>query len=179
MAGGLVILKLKRTPGIYLVGFMGSGKSTLGQMLADELGWHFVDLDTDIEAREQCSISDIFETRGEEAFREIETAVISHWVHKVQRGRPTVLALGGGSFVRDPNYELLEENGITVWLDCPLTVVEQRVARNSARPLARDSERMRTLYHARLGAYGRADFRVDASGELADTLTLLLALPIY
>ena len=56
-----MILKLKRTPGIYLVGFMGSGKSTLGRMLADELGWSFVDLDADIEAREQSSIGEIFE----------------------------------------------------------------------------------------------------------------------
>jgi shikimate kinase len=174
-----VILKLKRTPGIYLVGFMCSGKSTLGRMLADELGWHFVDLDADIEAREQCSIAEIFDTRGEEAFREIETAVISHWVHKVQRGRPTVVALGGGAFTRDPNYELLEENGITVWLDCPLPTVEQRVAENSARPLSRDLDRMRALYQARLPAYARADFKVDASGEAQETIKLLLTLPIY
>ncbi len=174
-----MILKLKRTPGIYLVGFMGSGKSTLGRMLADELGWSFVDIDADIEAREQTSIAEIFETRGEEAFREIETAVISHWVHKVQRGRPTVLALGGGSFTRDPNYELLEENGVTVWLDCPLEAVERRVAENTARPLARDLERMRALYHARQPAYARADFRVDASGEPDETIRHLLTLPIY
>jgi shikimate kinase len=174
-----VILKLKRTPGIYLVGFMGSGKSTLGRMLADELGWSFVDLDSDIEAREQSSIVEIFETRGEEAFREIETAVISHWVHKVQRGRPTVVALGGGSFTRDPNYELLEENGVTVWLDCALETVEQRVSESTSRPLARDLDRMRALYHARLPAYARADFRVDASGEPEHTIKLLLTLPIY
>jgi shikimate kinase len=174
-----VILKLKRTPGIYLVGFMAAGKTTLGRMLADELGWQFVDIDTDIEHREHTSIAEIFETRGEEAFREIETAVIAAWVHKVQRGVPTVIALGGGAFTRDPNYDMLEENGITVWLDCPLHAVERRVAENSARPLARDLERMRVLYEERLPAYWRADFRVDASGEPERTIQLLLSLPIY
>jgi shikimate kinase len=174
-----VILKLKRTPGIYLVGFMAAGKTTLGRMLAEELGWRFVDIDTDIEQREHTSIAEIFETRGEEAFRDIETAVIGTWVHKVQRGLPTVIALGGGAFTRDPNYDMLEENGITVWLDCPLDTVERRVAENSARPLARDLERMRALYQARLPAYGRADFRVDASGESERTIQLLLSLPIY
>ena len=121
-----MILKLKRTPGIYLVGFMAAGKSTVGRMLADELGWTFIDIDDDIEAQEQTSIAEIFEIRGEEAFREIETAVICKRVQMVQRGRPTVVALGGGAFTRDPNYELLEDNGVTVWLDCPLKVVEQR-----------------------------------------------------
>ncbi len=174
-----MILKLKRTPGIYLVGFMGAGKTTAGRLLADELGWSFVDIDDDIEAQEHTSIADIFETRGEEAFREIETAIISRRVHMVQRGRPMVIALGGGAFARDPNYELLEDNGVTVWLDCPLDKIEARIAENSARPLARDSERMRVLYHQRLAAYGRADFRVDASGPPDHTLQLLLKLPIF
>ena len=174
-----MILKLKRTPGIYLVGFMAAGKTTLGRMLADELGWTFVDIDSDIEEREHTSIAQIFQTRGEEAFREIETAVIGAWVHRVQRGMPTVIALGGGAFTRDPNYEMLEENGITVWLDCPIDAVERRVAENSARPLARDVELMRALYEARLPAYCRADFRVDASGDPQRTIQLLLSLPIY
>ena len=174
-----MILKLKRTPGIYLVGFMAAGKSTLGRMLADELGWSFVDIDQDIEHMERATVAQIFETRGEEAFREIESQVIGAWVHRVQRGMPTVIALGGGAFTRDPNYDMLEENGITVWLDCPLEAVEQRVAECSARPLARDLDRMRALYHARLPAYARADFRVDASGDAERTIKLLLGLPIY
>lgn len=174
-----MILKLKRTPGIYLVGFMACGKSTAGRLLADELGWSFVDIDDDIEAQERTSIADIFETRGEEAFREIETAIISRRVHMVQRGRPMVIALGGGAFARDPNYELLADNGVTVWLDCPLEMIEERVAENTARPLARDADRMRTLYQQRTAAYERADFRVDASRAPEHTLRSLLNLPIF
>src|ERR1022692_5190369 len=66
-----MILKLKRTPGIYLVGFMGSGKSTIGRLLAERIGWHFVDLDEEIEAAERMSILEIFETRGEAEFRRV------------------------------------------------------------------------------------------------------------
>jgi shikimate kinase len=158
---------------------MAVGKTTVGKMVADELGWAFVDIDQDIEAQEQASIADIFETRGEEAFREVETAAICKRVHMVQRGRPTVVALGGGAFTRDPNYELLEENGVTIWLDCPLEHIEQRVADSSARPLARDVERMRQLYHQRLAAYARADYRIDAACSIDDTVKRVLALPIF
>jgi shikimate kinase len=174
-----MILKLKRTPGIYLVGFMAVGKTTVGKMVADELGWAFVDIDQDIEEREQASIADIFETRGEEVFREVETAAISRRVHMVQRGRPTVVALGGGAFTREPNYELLEENGVTIWLDCPLEHIEKRVADSSARPLAQDLERMRQLYEQRLSAYARADYRIDAACTLEEAVKRVLALPIF
>ncbi len=67
-----MILKLKRTPAIYLVGFMGCGKSTVGRALADELGWTFVDLDEEIERKQGATIASIFDTRGEAAFREME-----------------------------------------------------------------------------------------------------------
>ena len=68
-----MILKLKRTPGIYLVGFMGCGKSTVGRALADELGWSFFDLDHDIESSAGSTIGEIFDTQGEEMFRALET----------------------------------------------------------------------------------------------------------
>ncbi len=64
-------LKLKRTPGIYITGFMGSGKTTVGRMVADRLGWDFVDLDTDIEEREHDTVANIFGTRGEAEFRRL------------------------------------------------------------------------------------------------------------
>ena len=71
-----MILKLKRTPGIYLVGFMASGKTTIGRALAHELGWAFADLDQDIETAEGVSIAEIFDRRGEEEFRKIENAAV-------------------------------------------------------------------------------------------------------
>src|SRR5712692_23521 len=112
-----MILKLKRTPGIYLIGFMASGKTTIGRLLADELGWAFADLDQDIEALQGSSIAEIFDARGEEEFRKIEQQALQKRVGEVERGRPMVLALGGGAFAQEVNHELLEKNGVTVWLD--------------------------------------------------------------
>src|SRR5947209_16272732 len=81
-----MILKLKRTPGIYLVGFMGCGKSTVGRALADELGWYFSDLDEDIEQAAGTTIAEIFDTKGEAAFRAMETESLRKRVHTVQSG---------------------------------------------------------------------------------------------
>src|ERR1700677_1245613 len=111
-----MILKLKRTPGIYLVGFMGSGKTTVGRALAEELGWWFVDLDEQIEEREHSTIADIFQVRGEAAFRALETTALKERVRSVQSGRPQVISLGGGALVSDENYELVSNHGISVWL---------------------------------------------------------------
>ena len=110
-------LKLKRTPGIYLVGFMGCGKTTIGRMYAEEIGWRFADLDDDIEAQQRASISELFERMGEEEFRRIESDAIWKRIHLIRRGMPTVLSLGGGAFTRPHNVEMLMENGITVWID--------------------------------------------------------------
>ena len=79
-------LKLKRSPGIYLVGFMGSGKSTVGRALAHRLGWSFFDLDSEIERAEGCAISEIFATRGEAEFRRIEAQMARHHVSWIERG---------------------------------------------------------------------------------------------
>jgi len=173
-------IRLKRTPGLYLVGFMGSGKTTVGRVLAKRLGWPFADLDDDIEAREGVTISEIFATRGEQEFRRIETEVIQARVRAVESGRPLVAALGGGAFTREENRELLRNNGITVWLDCPFDTVARRVAEASHRPLARDPERFAALYRERAEAYARADFRMLVSDDNPDTVVeAILELPIF
>jgi shikimate kinase len=155
-----MILKLKRTPGIYVVGFMGAGKSTVGRHLAHRLGWSFFDSDEEIEHAENASIPRIFEERGEAEFRRIETEIIRQHVRWIERGRPAVLALGGGAYAQAVNRQLLENNGITVWLDCPFEVVQQRVAQATHRPLARDPEAFAALYQARRADYGLAAVRV-------------------
>src|SRR5262249_13056710 len=91
-----VILKLRQTPGLYLLGCMGSGKTTIGKLLADRLGWGFADIDEDIEASQQRSIIDIFDTLGEEVFRRMEAEALRARVRAVARGVPMVMALGGG-----------------------------------------------------------------------------------
>jgi len=174
-----MILKLKRTPGIYLVGFMGSGKSTVGRALAEELGWSFFDLDQEIEDREGVTISDLFESRGEEAFREMEAAALRNRVRAVEKGRPQVIALGGGAFCREENFSLTSNNGITIWLDCPIEVIAERIAQETHRPLARDPERMRSLFEQRQPAYARADYRIEARDQPNEVVSRILALPIF
>jgi len=158
-------LKLKRTPGLYLLGFMASGKSTIGRLLADRLGWSFFDIDHEIETAENCSIAGIFDTRGEAEFRLIETQILRQHVQHIERGRPAVLALGGGAFITPENRELLSEHGITVWLDCPFEIVQRRVAQASHRPLARDPDKFAALYAARLETYRLADIHVPIESD--------------
>jgi len=172
-----MILKLKRTPGIYLVGFMGCGKSTVGRALADELGWRLVDLDADIEKAEGTSIAEIFDSRGETAFRLLESAALRNVVRKIECGQPHIVALGGGAFSQENNVSLLAEKGICIWLDCPFEMVQRRVGGDAQRPLARDPEKFRSLYEARRSQYARADYRIEIhDDDCADAVKQILAL---
>ena len=164
-------LKLKRTPGIYLVGFMACGKSTVGRHLAHRMGWSFFDLDSEIEAAEKSAIAAIFDKRGEPEFRRIESEMLRRHVQSIERGHPAVLALGGGAFTVPANRELIAGNGVSVWLDCPLDAILRRLARQShgpERPLARDPEKFASLYHARRELYALADARVSISSDDPD-----------
>jgi shikimate kinase len=175
-----MILKLKRTPGIYLVGFMGSGKSTVGRALADELGWNFLDLDEEIEREQGTSIASIFDQHGEPEFRLIETEALHRCVRLVQSGHPRVISLGGGAFLHPENLDLVSNNGVSVWLDCPLPVIERRIAAFDHRPLARDPNRLRHLYEVRREGYARADYRIETDDEeAAATVARILALPLF
>src|SRR6185437_11063506 len=122
---GSVILKLKRTPALYLVGFMASGKTTIGRAVADELGWPFTDIDSEIESCQGKSIAEIFLNEGETVFRDLETEAIRTRVMAIEAGNPCVVALGGGAFVQPRNWELIQNNGIAVWLDCRLETVRK------------------------------------------------------
>jgi shikimate kinase len=167
-------LRLKRTPGIYMVGFMGSGKSTIGRHLARRLGWNFFDTDAEIEAAEKTAIAQIFTGRGEPEFRRIETEIIRHHVAWIERGRPAVLALGGGAFVQPPNRQLLGNNGIAVWLDCPFETVQRRVGAASHRPLARDPAAFAALFEARLDVYRLADARIPIESDDPEAVVSLI-----
>jgi shikimate kinase len=175
-----MILKLKRTPGIYLVGFMGCGKSTIGRALADELGWSFFDIDAEIESHAGSSINEIFDTQGEPMFRVLEAAALVKRVKAVQSGHPQVIALGGGALMRDENFELIANNGVIVWLDAPFELIEKRVAAESHRPLARDPGKLRELFDDRSPRYALADFRVEApEEETIATVRRILELPFF
>ena len=173
-------LRLKRTPGIYLVGFMGAGKSTVGRHLAHRLGWSFFDTDAEIEAAEKTAIAQIFDSRGEPEFRRIESAVIGQHVSWIERGRPAVLALGGGAFSQPDNRLLLQNNGIVVWLDCPFETVQRRVGQATHRPLARDPEAFAALFEVRRHHYCLADMHIPISGDDPEvTVAAILAHPLF
>ena len=157
--------RLIRTPALYLVGFMGSGKSTIGSAVADELGWSFVDLDDDIEAAAGARITEIFERDGEPAFRLCEHQALDRRVRSAKHGQPIVVALGGGTFAQENNVELVRDNGITIWLDAPFELVRQRVAPQVHRPLARDPEKFAALFAERQSAYKQADYRIPIEGD--------------
>jgi shikimate kinase len=173
-------LKLKRTPGLYLVGFMAAGKSTVGRSLADELGWCFVDVDSDIEAQERNTIAQIFRERGEAYFRERESEMIRRRVALIEAGDPCVMALGGGAFVQRKNWELIANNGITVWLDCELETIRRRLGDGISRPLAQDRAALPQLFEDRRPLYARADFRIQVdTDEVAEIVRRILRLPIF
>lgn len=175
-----MILKLKRTPGIYLVGFMGSGKSTVGRMLAEEIGWRFADTDEDIEIQQKKTISDIFAQNGEEHFRRIEQEAIARRVRSVRTGNPLVLSIGGGAFTREENVELLTGNGVTIWLDTAFPVVKKRVSGATHRPLAKDPQRFEDLYQARREFYGKAEYRIEIrEDDSRGAVQAILALGLF
>ncbi len=142
---------------------MGSGKSTVGRILAVRLGLGFVDLDAALEAASGRSIQAWFETRGEPAFREAERIELAAALDCSPSGG--VIALGGGAFAEATTRALLAGRARTVWLDVPLAVIRSRIVADGERPLFRDPAVVERLFAARKAAYASADLRVD--GEAA------------
>jgi shikimate kinase len=162
---------------IYLLGFMGVGKSTVGELLARRLRWPFIDLDTTIEAGQGTTIREMFENAGEPFFRQIERAALI----EASRSEPVVIALGGGTFVQEPNFEYINETGgITIWLDCPVEELRRRCEGKNDRPLFRDPASFAELFEQRLPFYQRANFRVSTAGrEPASVVDQILSLSIF
>jgi shikimate kinase len=147
---------------IYLLGFMGSGKSTVGKLLAKALGWPLIDLDTLIEAGQGLSIREIFENSGEPFFRQVERAALT----EASKAEPAVIALGGGTFAQPPNVDLIRETGgATIWLDCPPSILRARCEGLENRPLFRDEESFSQLLAERVPYYRLADFRISTEAH--------------
>ena len=147
---------------IYLVGFMGAGKSTVGRCLAERLSLSFVDLDREIERRAGAPIPKIFEREGEPGFRVREHAALV-----AISGQPgIVVATGGGTLGTPENREVIRRSGRSVFLDPPLEVLFERIERSSrARPLFRDREQAAALYRQRLAGYRSADVVIPVTAE--------------
>jgi len=144
---------------IFLIGFMGSGKSTVGPVLAGKLGWNFVDLDREIEREQGKSIREIFEHQGESEFRRIEM----NCLRSLKNRAACVVALGGGAFVQEANRPIVTELGVSVFLDCRLEVIQARCSADGTRPLFETPELVRDLYTLRYPLYRQSDFSIDVS----------------
>jgi shikimate kinase len=162
---------------IYLLGFMGSGKSTVGALLAQELGWPFIDLDAVIEAGQGMTIREIFETSGEAFFRQLERVALT----EASKAEPAVIALGGGTFTQPLNLDFIRETGgATVWLDSSLATLRERSARMDNRPLFRDPEAFSQLLELRLPYYRMAEYRVSTEGrEPQEVVRQILRLNVF
>lgn len=141
---------------VFLVGFMGVGKTTVGRALAQWLGLRFLDLDDLIEERAGMSVKEIFATYGETHFRQLESEAIQ----SCARLSDCFVALGGGAYVNPANRAMLRAIGKTVWLDCPFETCLERVALDGSRPLATDESALRRLFEQRRSAYAEADLSV-------------------
>jgi len=159
------------------VGFMGAGKTSVGRLLAQRLGWPFTDLDDVVQAREGRTVTEIFQEAGEPAFRQAEGAALREVLAQLATG-PAVIALGGGAFVQPENAGALRQTGIpVVFLDAPLEELRRRCAQDGAgRPLFRDENQFRQLYETRRQSYMEADLRVKTSGLTPDQVALLVAM---
>lgn len=124
---------------IYLVGYMAVGKTTIGKKFANALRYNFIDLDWMIENREGESITSIFETKGEDYFREIERDALLE-TFEMQK---TIVACGGGTPSYQDNMDLIIENGFPIWIKAPIPYIIQRVINNpSKRPLLKGLDRI-------------------------------------
>lgn len=161
---------------VILIGFMGAGKSSVGQALADSLGWTFEDLDQRIERREQRKVAEIFRKAGESGFRRMEHAALKEMLDELQAGIKKIIALGGGTFVHEGNARLVEGTGVpTVFLDAGAQELwrrcrEQADEDGTLRPLLGSFSGFRELYHSRRPHYLKASFRYKTGGKSIDQI---------
>lgn len=156
---------------LYLIGMMGSGKSTLGRIIAKKLGYQFFDTDELIVRVAGKSINEIFATEGETAFRDLETQVIS----EICAYKNLVVATGGGMVIRQKNWSYLR-HGVIVWLDVPVEELYQRLKEDTNRPLLRDPDplgKLTQILSDRQRMYAQADIQIQVSTpETPDNLAM-------
>jgi len=162
---------------IFLIGFMGSGKTTWGRVMAEKMGYAFQDLDALIESRVNMKINDIFTSRGEVFFRTMEALCLREWSGKDD----FVLACGGGTPCFHDNMTLMNSLGTTVWLNTPKHVMASRLLEESGdRPLVRSlspaelQEFIHDKLEERIQFYSQAKIEVDTLGTTPEELIVNL-----
>ena len=142
---------------LYLIGMMGAGKTTIGQHLAKELNYRFFDTDSIIEAIAKKPISRIFQDEGEAYFRELETKVLA----ELSTYTRSVVSTGGGIIQQQINWSYLRQ-GLVVWLDVDLIILQKRLAKDETRPLANKLESLLTARHS---LYAQGDLQITITEE--------------
>ncbi|MCS7052573.1 MAG: shikimate kinase [Ignavibacterium sp.] len=170
---------------IFLIGFMTAGKSTIGKILANTLGWNFIDLDQEIEKVEGKSIDKIFRDNGEEYFRNLESMVLN----KISSKKKYVIALGGGTVERPENFNLIKKKGIVIYLEISTQEALRRLRFKRNRPVLfidstekiTDEEllkRINNIFEKRLSIYEKADVKINTDkmkvGNTVDRLVKIL-----
>ena len=180
----------------YLIGYMGTGKSSVAREMSNAMGFNIIDTDDILETRFGKPVADIFSQDGAEAFREAETALLKEIVFDptegsrtteeylqsvgIERSGPAIVACGGGLPLREENRQILKENGVCIWLQASPEVISQRLAGTSGRPLLpydQSLESIREMLEYRTPFY--ADFQVDTDNRnipevAAEIVNLLL-----
>ena len=160
---------------------MGSGKTTVGTLLARQLAWRFIDLDDRIEEASGMRISEFFERFGEPTFRALEADQLKSVLGRATETRESmVLALGGGTYAQQGAPEFLRTRGIPViWLDASVESLLARCMTMTGRPLFRDESSFRALHAQRLPSYQLADYHVDSSSDPSFVLAQILRLDLF
>jgi shikimate kinase len=160
---------------IYLTGFMGAGKSTVGRLLAARLEVPFVDLDAEIEAEAARPVAEIFAADGEPSFRRREREAL-RGTSDLER---CVVATGGGAPVAPDNRAWMRAHGRVVWLDVPWDRLLERLGSGEGRPLWNDPSSLADLHRSRLPAYRDCDLRVDAGDRTPEALAADIARDLF
>jgi len=149
---------------VYLTGFMGTGKTSVGRVLAELLGYRYVDLDDQVVAQTGQSVSELFARHGEQYFRELESAALSG----IAGEEGLVVATGGGVVIANRNRQTMRESGLIVNLTAPREVIRERLGDDDTRPLLQGTDpdgKITRMLAERESFYADADMRVETAGR--------------
>ncbi|TDJ05884.1 MAG: shikimate kinase [Deltaproteobacteria bacterium] len=164
---------MEKKNNIYLIGFMGAGKTTIGKFLSQKLNYNFVDLDLHIEKEQGISISEMFEKHGEKYFRDAETESLRKFSEKSNQ----IISTGGGIVIKDENWQIMRNRGVSVYLKSSIKTLFNRVKHKSTRPLLNVEnpfEKAKELFSSRESLYEKSDIIIDREGlepgDVADAI---------
>lgn len=166
---------------VFLVGFMGAGKTSVGRALGEHLNWVFEDLDDRIQQREGRTVAEIFRDSGEPAFRRAEHAALEQVLEELRGGVARIVALGGGAFVQGDNAAMLLASGVPmVFLDAPVEQLWQRCSKQAnetgaERPLLSSMEQFRNLHASRRKSYLKAGVKMETGSRTVNAIAAEIA----